>query len=142
MPCDFYRLCVRTEIPKEGLILRDRISRRIRGLPVSELIETQEHFVELVKTVNDQIDSDLNISSAAIDLKKRLEDSDTLYGNERKRLLVQLRQFLPPADAELTIRLLDYVKWAIEEQIAFIEFQRENQKQVAALHEMLWRPVK
>ena len=62
--------------------------------------------------------------------------------NERERLLSQLRQFLPPEDAELTVRLLDYVKWAIEEQIAFIEFQQQNQKEVAALHEMLRRPVK
>ena len=46
----------------DALLLRDRVSRRIRSLPASELVETQEHFVELVKTVNDQIDTDLNLA--------------------------------------------------------------------------------
>lgn len=112
-------------------VITQRMSRSVQGLPAPDLLEAGDHLVELMRSIND---SERQDHEMATQLSGEIERLEREYHQERKELVDNLKSALSKVELKDRLAALDRIHYIIQEQLAFVEFQRIQQRSIAQLH--------
>jgi uncharacterized protein YpuA (DUF1002 family) len=115
-------------------LMKKKANSAVRGLSNEDVIEAEEHLIDSLRTARETIESDIDLAQAA---KQELSRLDGDYALTREELRKTLSKMASMTETDLAIAALDKIHQILQEQIAYMEFQKQQRKEITILHESL-----
>jgi hypothetical protein len=119
--------------PDRAFIQR-KASRVLKGVLVEDVVEADEHLIELLRSSSIVIRKEAERD--AIDTGSQTLEAE--YGEARAELLKALPlNAMDSQDLQKVLVAVDMLHHVLQEQIAFMEFQKRDREQIRRMHDAI-----